>query len=270
MRKCIARHSDKITGVLSGCDRILFRGHLPPLYYESGVRGFLSRQNVLLKDFEKFAQNVTALVFDAAVDVAERRGRPVRPLENSRISKEDLARSILAESPVRTGPIYLLSIQELCSTWQVWRSYERLHPQQLRRRSSKCLHYYTYFLDPQFGLGHQGADLDAVPGAGLPEWPRVARPAARPRTHELPVSGQLLPAPCRPGASPADLRSHGASAVAADPRRYGPARRRLPRSSRRLARATTGRYTRASGLPTSCSATGENSPRATATWSAMR
>jgi hypothetical protein len=42
MRQFIARYHDKIRGVLSGFDRVLFRGHLTSLWYEKGLRHFLA------------------------------------------------------------------------------------------------------------------------------------------------------------------------------------------------------------------------------------
>lgn len=154
MQQFVARHADQITGVLSGFDRLIFRGHLMPLCHEGGVRGFLDGQGVLLKNFEKFVKVMTGLIRDGAEDVARAHGRPIHKLESSRLSKEDLARTILAEKPIRSGPICLMSILEPCSTWKVWRSREREHPQEVRRKSSKCLSLYTYFVDDMFGFGH--------------------------------------------------------------------------------------------------------------------
>jgi len=154
VRKFIARHSDKITGVLSGFDRMIFRGHLLPLCHDGGVRRFLAGQEVLLKDFESFVKCATAMIREAATDVVDARGRPSHYLESSRVSKEDFARRVLVDSPVRSGPICLLSTLEPCSSWRVWRSRERLHPQELRRHTTKCLHLYTYFVDPEFGFCH--------------------------------------------------------------------------------------------------------------------
>lgn len=154
MRQFIARHAEKITGVLSGFDRIICRGHLLPLCHEGGVHGFLHRQGVQLKDFESFAKTLTGMIRDAAVAVAVARDRPTRYLESSHTSKEQIARAILARQPIRTGPICLLSTLEPCRGWEVWRSRERKHPQQLRRHATKCLHLYTYFFDRDFGFGH--------------------------------------------------------------------------------------------------------------------
>ena len=154
MQQFIARHADQITGVLSGFDRVILRGSLMPLCHEDGVRRFLSRQGVLLKDFEPFAKATTALVRDGAFEATVGHGRPTIYLESSQTSKEGEARKLLAEHPIQSGLICLLRTLEPCWTWQVWRSRERKHPQQVRRKHTKGLSFYTYFDDPQFGFGH--------------------------------------------------------------------------------------------------------------------
>jgi hypothetical protein len=154
VHRFIARHAHKITGVLRGFDRLVFRGHLLPLCHEGGVRRFLTRQEVLLKDFGRFVQAATTMLREGATRVADRLELPVHYLQSSRIRKEDVAKRMLAERPRRSGAICLLSIVEPCSSWQVRRSREHLHPQQLRRRLTKCLHHYHYFVDRELGFCH--------------------------------------------------------------------------------------------------------------------
>lgn len=153
MHRFVARHADKITGILRGFDRLVFRGQLLPLCHEGGIHTLLSSQGILLKEFGKFAEVVTGLIRDGAVEVADRLRIPVRYLESSRIRKEDVARKILAERPIRSGPICQLSIVEPCSSWQVFRS-RADKTQRIQRRHRKCLHYYHYFLDREFGFCH--------------------------------------------------------------------------------------------------------------------
>ena len=119
MRQFVARHAEKITGVLSGFDRLILRGHLLPLAHEGGVRAFLASQGVLLKDFGCYVESTTKAIRVAAAGVLERLGRPIRYLESSRTSKEQVARTLLAEQPMRSGPICMLSAVEPCSSWRV-------------------------------------------------------------------------------------------------------------------------------------------------------
>jgi hypothetical protein len=149
----ITRHASKITGVLKGFDRMLFRGHLTRLNFAEGVESFLRRQGVLKKDFGGLAEQVTAMIRDEADSVAAAHERPTRYLESSTVRKEDVARQMLREHPVDGGLVGVLSCVEPCMTWQMFRSKEA-KTQELRRRPGKCLHVYFYFLDPEFGWLH--------------------------------------------------------------------------------------------------------------------
>jgi hypothetical protein len=121
MRQFIARYHDKIRGVLSGFDRVLFRGHLTSLWYEKGLRHFLAAQGVLLKHFGPFVQAVTQMLRQASVEVAEKAGVPVIYLESSKTRKEDVIRRLLKERPIDRGLIAILSCVEPCVSWQIER-----------------------------------------------------------------------------------------------------------------------------------------------------
>lgn len=153
MHDFITRHASKITGVLKGFDRLLFRGYLTRLNFADGVEGFLRRQGALKKDFGQFAEEVTTMIREGLERAATAARRPVVYLQSSAIRKEDYARRLLREQPVDTGLVCALSCVEPCMTWQVFRS-RRDKTQELRRRTGKCLHYYLYFLDPEFGWSH--------------------------------------------------------------------------------------------------------------------
>ena len=100
MHDFITRHASKVTGVLRGFDRLLFRGHLLRLNYAKGVAAFLRRQGALLKDFGKFVEQVTAMIREETANTAAATGRPAVYLESSALRKEDVARRLLAKQPV--------------------------------------------------------------------------------------------------------------------------------------------------------------------------
>ncbi len=54
MKRFIARYRSLVTGVLSGFDRLVFRGHILPLMREGGMYFFLEAASVRLLDFKKF------------------------------------------------------------------------------------------------------------------------------------------------------------------------------------------------------------------------
>jgi uncharacterized MnhB-related membrane protein len=153
MEKFIARHAALVTSVLSGFDRLVFRGLLRALRHR-GIRTFLDRAGVRLLDFGPFAQQTTERVKAASLAEAERAGRPIVYLESARASKEDHARDLLAQHPLAApGLICALTTVEPCMRFEYHRSPDP-HQRGLKLRPSKCLHIYKYYLHPTFGFMH--------------------------------------------------------------------------------------------------------------------
>jgi hypothetical protein len=59
VEKFIANHQDQITGVLSGFDRLVFRGTLRPIAHPAGMQHYLSRNEILLKHFGAHLEQVS-------------------------------------------------------------------------------------------------------------------------------------------------------------------------------------------------------------------
>ena len=153
MKQFIARHSEKIIGVLSGLDRILFRGTLRHLAYTAGMMSFLNYRRILLKNFAPWAEGISDRIRAESAQIAQAAGRPVRYLASSQVRKETVVQEILHRDPVESGLICVLSCVEPCISYAVHRSREHQRLE-LQRTLRKCLHLYHYFLDPEFGLLH--------------------------------------------------------------------------------------------------------------------
>lgn len=151
MNKFLTHFSSRVTGMLSGFDRMVFRGYLASIAFASGFKVFLSYQGVLLKDFSHYVQRTTELLKQASLASALSQNRPVQYINSPSINKEQLARKILAKDPIEQGLICVLSSVEPCMTYDVHRCRE-LKRLELKRTWRKCLHLYHYFLDPQFGF----------------------------------------------------------------------------------------------------------------------
>ena len=80
MLSFIERHRDKIKGVLSGLDRIRFRGTLRALSHEWGLRHFLQAGGVLLKDFKDYVLDLTRQLREATEQCAAEANRPLQYL----------------------------------------------------------------------------------------------------------------------------------------------------------------------------------------------
>jgi hypothetical protein len=148
----IARHEDLVTCVLSGFDRLVFRGTLLPLVRRRGMHVLLSRAGVRLLDFKDFAYTTSQRVKEAALAEARRCQRPVENLQSSRTSKEDLARRLLAKHPLDTpGLVCAFTIVEPCMSFEYHRSQDP-EARGLRLCPRKCNHIYQYWVHPKFGF----------------------------------------------------------------------------------------------------------------------
>lgn len=151
MKTFLARFGSHVTAVLSGFDRLVFRGTLIPLVRKAGMHIFLRYADVLLLDFKKYALSTSERVKTAALADVRKLDRPQVYLESSRTSKEDLARRLLAEHPVKEGLVCAFTTVEPCMSFEYHKS-PNIQDRGLRLVPRKCLHVYKYFLHPRFGF----------------------------------------------------------------------------------------------------------------------
>ncbi len=82
MNRFIQKHEKDVIGVLSGFDRLVLRGTLRAIAYPEGLKRYLWKVQVLLKDFKKHALEVTERIKEAASRAALATGRPNRYLDS--------------------------------------------------------------------------------------------------------------------------------------------------------------------------------------------
>lgn len=153
MKEFIAKHQDQIVAVLSGFDRLVFRGTLRRIAYADGMRRYLSASQVLLKDFGRHVEEVSERLKAASVAQARGLGRVVRYLPSSRTTKETVARQIIAEDGITHGLVCVLSCVEPCQSFEIHRDREA-QKLVLEPRRRQCLFLYHYWVHPVFGFMH--------------------------------------------------------------------------------------------------------------------
>jgi hypothetical protein len=149
MDRFIMAHRERIVGVLSCFDRVIFKGHLP-ISHPAGLENFFSWIGVRLKEFKEIALDLADRLKDHAQAVAQRTGRPYEYLNRPR-RKEDLAREIAARDGVERGVVCVFGTVEPVQAFRLAYGDGRPH---LRAEWRKCLVHYFYLLDPRFGLMH--------------------------------------------------------------------------------------------------------------------
>ena len=153
MKRFLERHSGRITGTLSGFDRVLFRGTLRSIAYVSGLEVFLYSQHVLFKDFGSYAESLSQRIIEQAKRTASKWERPYQYLQSSKTSKEELALQIMERDGIKQGLVAVFACVEPCQSFDLKKDKVSKHLL-LVSKERKCLHLYFYYLDREFGLMH--------------------------------------------------------------------------------------------------------------------
>jgi hypothetical protein len=153
MKRFLERHRDRITGTLSGFDRMLFRGTLRSITYVKGLEIFLYSQRVLMKEFGSYVISLSQRLVEHAKQLASKAGRPYIYLPSSKDSKEELALQIVARDGLKQGLICVFACVEPCQSFDLRKDAATKHLK-LVSKERKCLHLYFYYLDREFGLMH--------------------------------------------------------------------------------------------------------------------
>ena len=211
MQEFIAKYESQIAGVLSGFDRLVFRGSLRKISYVFGLQGYLWAQDVLLKNFGSHVQQISQQVKQAAVQCMQTCGRPVQYLYSSLINKEETARAIAEKDGISQGPVCALTCVEPCRAFDVYRN-RQTRQLDLVQRTRKCLFVYQYWQHPV--LGWMNARIQTwfpFCRSDLHQRTRMAGPPTGRDGTGLPAPGQLFslvgrlpPSPTRDGPAAAD------------------------------------------------------------------
>ncbi len=154
MNDFLSIHQADIAGRLAMFDRIIFKGHLTRLFPPGALALFLSRQGVLLKDYGHYLEQVSATLKAHAQAVAQAAGRPFIYLKHSGgPRKDERARALAAQDGLTDGLIFVFSTVEACSSFAARRDPKTQRVQFVSERR-KCLHFYFYYLDREFGFMH--------------------------------------------------------------------------------------------------------------------
>lgn len=151
MKNFLEKFADVVLGVLSGFDRLVFKGKLRQLYSPNGMNCYLSSNRVLRKDFKAHAKKITDEILQASLLSQAKEQDRFLYLYSSQISKEETAREILAKHPTKEGLAAVLQCVEPCWTFDL-KSQQGLLT--VQGQMGKCSQLYHYFLHPQFGWMH--------------------------------------------------------------------------------------------------------------------
>lgn len=144
-------YKNKISGVLSCYDRLVFTGTLKQISYAQGMTGYLYSNNIRIFDYPKFAEPFKETIRTNAEALAKENNIEIEFVRKSHIRKEDLVKAVLRERGDHPGLVHIISAMESCASYQPW--HDKITGKTfLKGSQSKCLHYYFYFIDDFLGL----------------------------------------------------------------------------------------------------------------------
>ena len=152
METFLQQFGSKIKGVLTGFDRIVFKGCLRHLAYAEGAARFLAGRGVLNKDYKAWMLAQSAALVAACERLArEQTGTGIAHIPSLRERKEELAHARMREKGVASGLVGVWSCVESCRTFRAAFDPGAGRPR-LRPDSSKCKHLYFYHNHAEFGF----------------------------------------------------------------------------------------------------------------------
>lgn len=155
MQQFIDKYAEQIEGVLSGFDRLIFRGSLRRLNYgywdrqmeammAVGMEQYLGVNRILYKHYADHVKQVSERVKKACLQPFVQEKLPVIFLRSSQVDKEQLARRVAEEKQIRAGLVCALSTLEPSPTFE----HRGTH---MIRRTRPCHVLYQYQAHPVLG-----------------------------------------------------------------------------------------------------------------------
>src|SRR5689334_6096870 len=112
MKEFIRRHATSVIGVISGFDRLRFRGTWCRISTVGGLGSFMNYMGILLKDAGAWMNEHTERVKKASLAVADRQDRAVQYVNDPSARKEEIAREIAERDGIKKGLVCVLTAVE--------------------------------------------------------------------------------------------------------------------------------------------------------------
>ena len=145
------RFEKNISGVLSCFDRLVLFGTYQPICYPNAMSWQVHTAGIKLVDYEKrFANKLRLEMIDRIKAIATEEGIRIEHVYAS-VRKEAFVSEILSTRGDAPGIVCILSAMESCRCFKVCKNHKSGYLE-LQWKPGKCLHYYVYLMDPEYGL----------------------------------------------------------------------------------------------------------------------
>ena len=152
MDSLLSKFNTFVNNVITGFDRIMFKGIIQPIMHASGMESFLIARKIKNKDFKNYAIAQSQSIVQSAEETSRKHfDRGVTYIPSVKERKEKLAHERQKENGVKEGLIGIWSCVESCNTFRSAFDPSKTYPV-LRNERSKCKHLYYYIDDPVYGF----------------------------------------------------------------------------------------------------------------------
>lgn len=145
------RFANELNGILNCYDRIVISGNVQTWCYAKGMTSYLYQQKILIFDYAKIVEPFREQIRSNAERLAKESGVKIEFIRKKDFRKESRVQAILKERGEAPGLVHIFSAMESCYSYQPWHD-KQTGKTFLRTDSSKCIHYYFYFIDEELGL----------------------------------------------------------------------------------------------------------------------
>lgn len=139
--------------MLSCYDRLILSGTMPEISYSQGMTSYMYEKGIKIFDYPKFAEPYKEAIRANAERIAKEQGVEIEFIRKTGVRKESIISDKIKKRGDHPGLVHVLSVMETCNTYKPWHD-KTTGKTFLKPDTSKCLHYYFYFIDQQVGLGY--------------------------------------------------------------------------------------------------------------------
>jgi hypothetical protein len=149
-------YADQIVGTLSCFDRVVITGTVVDIGHSEAMASTLRQRRIRLFDYApQFAEPLRDEVRTHAERLATENGLTIDYIQKKNFRKEERIKALLKDRGEHPGLVHIFSAMESCASFRPWHD-KQTQVTFLKRREAKCLHYYFYFIDDDFGLCYYG------------------------------------------------------------------------------------------------------------------
>ena len=146
-------YKEKISGTLDCYDRIVLTGTIPEICHSRGMTTYLYQNKIKIFDYAKFAEPLRERIRENTEELISKNDVEMEFVSKSHIRKESLVAKKLEQRGHHNGLVHIIAAMEACPSYRPWHD-KGNGKTFLKGSTSKCLHYYFYFMDEYLGLGY--------------------------------------------------------------------------------------------------------------------